>query len=107
MDDFAHLTITGADGAARVAVRVLPRAARNAIDGVTEAGALRVRLTAPPVEGAANAALVALLADALDLPKRAVTIVRGEHGREKIVLINATPAQVRERLRAAIAHARR
>ncbi len=48
---------------------------------------LKVRLTAPPVDGAANDALIALLAELLDVPKRQVTIVRGSTGRQKTVEI--------------------
>jgi uncharacterized protein len=107
LDDFDRLDLTGADGAARLKVRVVPRADRNAVDGVTETGAVRVRLTAPPVEGAANAALIALFADLLGIPKRSITILRGEHGREKVLQIDAPLAVIRERLRAATGRARR
>ncbi|HET9981676.1 MAG TPA: DUF167 domain-containing protein, partial [Ktedonobacterales bacterium] len=68
-----------------VAVRVTPRARRNAI--ALEGDTLRVWLTAPPVDGAANAALLALLAERLGIPKRAVTLVHGETAREKVVAI--------------------
>jgi uncharacterized protein (TIGR00251 family) len=58
-----------------------------------------VRLTAPPVEGAANAALVALLAEHLRLPKSAVTISAGATSRHKTVRIaGLAPEEVRERL---------
>ena len=77
-------TPTSHGDAVRFAVRVQPRASRTAIDGV-HGGALRVRLHAPPVDGAANDALVALLADALGVARRAVRIVAGEHARSKIV----------------------
>jgi uncharacterized protein len=107
MGEFDRLNLTGLDGAARLAVRVVPRADRNAIDGVTATGAVRVRLTAPPVEGAANAALVALLSDILAIPKRNISILRGEHGREKVVQIAAPPDAIRAQLRAATDRARR
>lgn len=74
------------DGVVRFAVRVTPRASRAAITGV-HAGALKVSLTAPPVEGAANAALIELLADALRVPKRAVRIEHGDHNRQKTVAV--------------------
>ncbi len=95
------LDLIGAVGGARLAIRVVPRADRNALDGVTETGALRIRLTAQPVEGAANAALVAFLADVIGVPKRSVTLVRGERGREKIVAIAAPIPVIRERLQGA------
>jgi uncharacterized protein len=74
-----------------VPVRVTPRARRNAL--ALEGGSLRVWLMAPPVEGAANAALLALLAERLGLAKRAVTLVRGETSREKIVAIEGITAE--------------
>src|SRR5262249_54356215 len=96
-----ELQLSGTDGAVRIAVRVVPRADRNALDGMTESGALRIRLTAPPVEGAANTALIAFLAETLGVPKRDVAIVRGERGREKLLRISAPLAVVRARLQAA------
>ncbi len=87
------------DGEVRFAVRVQPRASRNAIEGIRN-GALRIRLTAPPVEGEANEALVRLLAARLDVPKSAVRIVSGERGRTKRVAVRGvTAAQVRALLR--------
>ena len=63
-----------------------PRASRNALAGLHD-GALRVRLTAPPVEGAANEALVRFIAESLGLPRRQVTVVLGTSGRRKILEI--------------------
>lgn len=74
------------EGFVSFAVRAAPRSSRNAIVGVHD-GALKVALTAPPVDGAANAALVAFLADALGVPQRAVTVVRGATGRNKQVRV--------------------
>lgn len=72
-----------------IAVRVTPRGGRDSIDGwsTDENGrpVLRVRLAAPPVEGAANAALTAFLAKQLGLRKSAVTIRSGETARLKLV----------------------
>ena len=70
----------------RLAVRVQPRAKANALVG-WEGDALKVRLTAPPVEGKANKALVELLASLLQTSKSAVTIVSGHGAREKLVEI--------------------
>jgi len=72
-------------------VRVVPRAGRTALAGERD-GALLVRLAAAPIEGAANEVLVAALARALDLPKRAITLLSGEHGRDKRLLIAGTTA---------------
>lgn len=74
-----------------VPVRVTPRARRNTL--ALEGDTLHVRLAAPPVEGAANAALLALLAERLGLPKRAVTLLRGETSREKVVAIEGITAE--------------
>ena len=68
------------------AVRVIPRAGRTGAAG-TRGDALLVRLAAPPVEGAANDALVAFLARAFDRPKRDVRILSGESSRDKRVAI--------------------
>jgi uncharacterized protein len=79
-------------------VRVQPRASRDALAGIRE-GALLVRLTAPPVAGAANAALLRLLGQALGLPAKAVELRQGATGREKVVRLHGLDvASVRERL---------
>jgi uncharacterized protein (TIGR00251 family) len=76
-------------GGVRLAVRLTPRATRNDIDGVAIGAdgkaVLRIRLTAPPVDGAANAALIAFLADALSMRKGDITIHSGETGRVKLL----------------------
>jgi uncharacterized protein (TIGR00251 family) len=74
-----------------LAVRVVPRAARAGLAGSRE-DALLVRLNAAPVEGAANAELIEVLADALGIPKRAVSISAGERSRRKTVLIRGLSA---------------
>jgi uncharacterized protein (TIGR00251 family) len=71
---------------ARIRVRLTPRAGRDEIAG-WQGGALRVRVTAPPVEGRANAALAAVLASALGLPKSRVGVIAGARGRDKTVAI--------------------
>ncbi len=73
-----------------VAVRVTPRASRNELSFAD--GVLHVRLTAPPVEGAANAALIALLAKRLGLPRRAIHILRGTAARHKTVAVDGLSA---------------
>src|SRR5690348_11220494 len=85
-------------GGALLRVRVTPRAGRSGIAGVRD-GSLLVRLAAPPVEGAANQALIAFLAERLALPKRAMTIVRGERARDKQIAIEGVaPEEVARRL---------
>ena len=74
------------DGGILIRVRVQPKASRNAV--VLEAdGRVRVALTAPPVDGAANKALVQFLARFLGVKKRDVRIESGERGREKTILV--------------------
>ena len=73
-------------------VRVIPRAGKTALGGV-RGGALVVRLAAPPVEGAANQALVEYFARLLGLPRRAVQIVSGERGRNKCIAIAGVTAE--------------
>ena len=92
------LQLTGQADGVTLPVRAVPRASRDALDGVVE-GALRVRLAAPPVEGAANKALIAFLAEVLGVPKRDVSIATGERGRRKVVRVaGLTAAEVRRRL---------
>ena len=74
------------DNAALLDVRVVPRAGKSGVAGLRD-GALRVRLAAAPVDGAANAELIAVLAGALHLPKRSIEIVSGDRSRSKRVRI--------------------
>lgn len=69
------------------ALRVIPKASRSAILPPDGEGVLVVRLQAPPVEGAANEALVALLAKALGVAKTRVRILQGEHARRKVLCV--------------------
>jgi uncharacterized protein (TIGR00251 family) len=73
-------------------VQVQPRAARNGIVAV-DGTALRVRVTAPPADGAANEAVRDLLAEALDCPRSAVTILRGHTARTKLVGVTGLPSR--------------
>ena len=81
-------------GSARIPVRLTPRGGADRIDGVAD-GALRVRVSAPPVGGAANKALLRLLADALGVPRSAVRLVVGEASRTKTVEVDGVdPAAI-------------
>lgn len=87
-----------ADGAggARLRVRVTPRARQTAPAGIIDADgkpALAIRLAAPPVDGAANKALLAFLADWLRVPKAGLRIVAGEASRVKLVAIRDFPPE--------------
>jgi uncharacterized protein len=82
----------------RIDLRVIPRASKTAFAGLRD-GRLLLRVTAPPVDGAANAAVIAILAKALDVPKGSVTLFEGHGSRNKSVEIaGVTEALVRLRL---------
>ena len=82
-------------------VKVQPRAKKNAISG--EVGeALKISLTAPPVEGRANEACIAFLAEVLNVARSSVTIAAGASNRNKVIRVaGLTAAEVEARLRAA------
>jgi len=71
-----------------VPIRVQPRAGRDELAGVRD-GRLLVRVAAPPLEGRANAAACALIAKAAGVPKSRVSVIQGEHARDKLVRIDA------------------
>ena len=78
----------------RFAVRLTPRAALDRIDGVND-GVLRARVGAPAVEGAANNALVRLIAEELGVARSSVRIVAGASSRQKLVVVDgADPAAI-------------
>jgi uncharacterized protein len=94
--------VTPCPGGAAVAVRVIPRAGASAVAGFRN-GALLVRLAAAPVEGAANAALVSLLAHTFRVAPRQITIVAGTRRRDKRVTIEgAAPSTLRQALSALV-----
>jgi uncharacterized protein (TIGR00251 family) len=86
------ITVRSVARGVRFEVRVQPRASRSEIVGEQE-GALRVRLAAPPVDGAANDALIALLADLLDVPKRDIRIVSGATSKRKVIEADGVSAE--------------
>lgn len=90
----------------RIAVRLTPRAKRSAIAGivrdVNERPALAIRIAAPPVDGAANKALILYLSKMLDIPVSAVDIQSGETARLKIVHLAGDSAAIAARLSALI-----
>jgi uncharacterized protein (TIGR00251 family) len=77
------------DGAVIVDVHVMPNAAQTRIQGLHD-GALHVRLKAPPVDGKANLALQAWLAQALGVPRSAIELVRGDTARRKQLRVAAS-----------------
>jgi uncharacterized protein len=83
----------------RIEIYVQPRASKSEIAGIHD-GRIKVRLAAPPVDGAANSELIAFLASTLGVAKSRVRLVAGTTGRRKVVEIDDVSEQtVRERLR--------
>ena len=92
-------TIKNSPTGATFAVKVHPRAKRNAITG--EVGeALKLALTAPPVDGKANEACIDFFAKLLKVPRSSVTIAAGQTGRNKVIRVaGMSPEEVRSRLK--------
>jgi uncharacterized protein len=84
--------ISSSPSGTRLCLRVQPRASRDEIAGIT-GNAIRVRLTAPPVDGAANDALLRFLATRLEIPRSAMTLVSGHTARTKVVALNGVSAE--------------
>jgi len=86
----------------KIDVRVQPKSSRNQVDGF-EDGTLRLRVTAPPVDGKANTGVIALLAKTLGVSRSRLEIVRGHSSRNKIVSIDTLSEQeVRRRIEAEV-----
>ena len=104
---FATITAAGV----RLAVRLTPRAARTGLDGVVPGAdgrfVLQLRVAAPPVEGAANAALVDYVAKSLRLRRSEVAVVSGERGRLKLLNLSGDSADLLARLARWLADERR
>jgi len=81
-----------------ISIRLQPRARRNEVVG-ERAGAVVIRLTAPPVDGKANAALCTFVARAAGVPPSRVSVVRGQTSRDKVVRVEGVPTSF---LRAAL-----
>ncbi|HUI84314.1 MAG TPA: DUF167 domain-containing protein [Candidatus Binatia bacterium] len=94
------ITVRDTPAGATFQIRVQPRARSNALVG--EVGdALKVALTAPPVEGRANQACIAFLAEVLHVPRSAVIIAAGQNSRNKVIRVTGlSAAQLRARLAA-------
>jgi uncharacterized protein (TIGR00251 family) len=87
------------ENALLLAVKLQPRASRNEIEGPLGAE-LRIKVTAPPVDAAANEALLRLLADMLDCPRNRIQLIRGQTSRHKTVALHGmTSAEVMGRLK--------
>ena len=82
------LTLRATTSGCTLNVRVHPGARRNAITG-THDGALKISLTPPPTDGRANAALIAFLAETLNIPRAAITLTTGATSRTKTLHLEA------------------
>ena len=85
----------------RLSVRVTPRASANAVTGYAN-GVLAIRLTAPPVEGAANSACCAYVADLLSIAKSRVSVAQGAKSRDKVLSITAMSLEELQRVLASL-----
>ena len=93
------ISIKDTPAGATFAVKLHPRAKRNAITG-TLGDALKLSLTAPPVEGRANDACIEFFADLLKLPRSSITIAAGQSSRNKVIRVaGLSAAEVEARLR--------
>ncbi len=89
--------VSAIEAGVRFAVRVQPRASKNEVAGI-HGRALKIRLQAPPVDGAANDALVSFLADLLGVSRRSVRIISGDSSRNKTVEVDGVTAQLIQQL---------
>jgi uncharacterized protein (TIGR00251 family) len=90
------INFTESEGALTFSIRVVPRASKSEIVGEVE-GSLKVRISAPPVDGAANEEVVKVLAKAFGVAKSKVSIVCGETSKSKRVrVVGATPERLRQ-----------
>jgi len=93
-----QLNITSAAGGSAFPVHVVPRSKKTEISG-RYGQAVKIRLTAPPVQGKANEALIEFLAKRLDVPKRNIEILSGASSRDKMVCVfGLTPQELEARL---------
>lgn len=87
------LALTQVENGVRLEIKVQPRSSKNQVVGEYE-GALKVKLTAPPVEGEANKALIVFLAGLLKIPKKNVVLLKGESSRNKILEIRGVDTDI-------------
>jgi uncharacterized protein (TIGR00251 family) len=92
--------IQGAQTGAAISVKVSTNAKRDEVAGLMSDGTIKIQLRAKPVEGEANAALVALLAERLDVPRSQIEIIAGHTNTRKLVsILGISPAEVEYRLK--------
>ena len=93
-------TFKDAKTGAAISAKVIPRAKKNEVAGLMEDGSVRIRITAPPVEGAANQALIEFLSQLMNIHKNQIEIVAGLSSERKLVsLVGISPQAVEKILR--------
>lgn len=98
-----ELNITDARPGAAFTVKIVPKANRTEIIGLQSDGTIKIRLMSAPVEGQANAELVAFLADFLEITREDIEIVAGHDGRKKLISVyNIRADEVETKVRAVV-----
>jgi uncharacterized protein (TIGR00251 family) len=87
MKDSRNIRFHNGSLGSAIAVRVTPRSSRNEISEILNDGTIKIRLTASPVEGKANAELIKFLAGVLNIPQDRIEIVAGQTGKDKLITI--------------------
>ncbi len=84
---------------AAITVRITPRSSKNEITGLLEDGTIKIRLTAPPVDGQANDLLIKFLAEILETAPSKIEIIGGQSSRNKLIsIVDITTSQVQEKI---------
>ena len=73
------------EGGSAIAIRIIPRASRNEITEIMDDGTIKIRLTAPPVNGQINEALIKFLAEIIEIPPSRIEVIPGATGRDRLV----------------------
>jgi uncharacterized protein (TIGR00251 family) len=98
------INLEGGKGGAAISVRVTPRTAKNEITDILDDGTIKIRLTAPPVDGRANQALIEFLAKILDVKVNQIEVVAGQTGKDKLLtIVGLKPEDVQKRIIANLA----
>jgi uncharacterized protein (TIGR00251 family) len=99
MEKKRNIQLSGGKTGAALVIRITPRMTKNEISEIMDNGTVKIKLTAPPVEGKANRALIKFLAEILDVPTSKLAIVAGLTSRDKLVtVLDLEPIQVQKRI---------
>lgn len=90
--DFTGIELREKDGNCSISLKVIPKSFRNQVVG-EEGGALKIKIQAPPVEGAANEAVVEFLASIFNKPKNSFLVMKGQKSRHKVINIQGAQAK--------------